>query len=419
MKQKILLILLVAFSTQLFSQCATSDSTNMGPGYVNDVFYSFQNGTVKTVPNSNWHMAFSVQGSKFIPHPETGVSIRVNSVKGNVLVKLNGANAANWRAIDTTGLYTLPERLDSFKSWDFGAFNKGYNYNKAPFNFIWGAYNSTTKNVDGNNVFVLYNKTAGVYKKVFIKSLGWDTLWNVIISNIDNSDSTNLIFSKNSFPNRLFVYYDMINKQLNDREPAKNTWDLVWTRYKDVVTQFNVTGAYPLTGILVNKSDTVAKNTGKKCNEVWLSSVTAPFLYQADNIGWDWKIAPQGPGAFAMVDTFVFFVKNSPSNYYKLSFNKFGGSATGKTYFSVNQVSASLNKIDLNTTSIYPNPTSGLLKINSEETILNIELIDVTGSKSNLMLNNNTIDISNLSSGIYMLNIQTKSGIYSHKLVKA
>ncbi len=419
MKQKILLYLLVAFSTQLFSQCATSDSTNMGPGYVNDVFYSFQNGTVKTVPNNNWHMAFSVQGSQFPIHPETGVSIRVNSVKGNVLVKLNGASPANWRKIDTTGLYALPERLDSFKTWDIGGFNKDYNYNKAPFNFIWGAYNNTTHNVEGTNVYVLYNKTAGVYKKVFIKALVYDTLWNVIISNIDNSDSTNLIFSKGSFPNRLFVYYDAVNKQLNDREPARNTWDLVWTRYKDVVTQFNVTGAYPLTGVLVNKSDTVAKNMGKKCNEVWLTSVTAPFIKSTDNIGWDWKIAPQGPGPFGIVDTFVFFVKNSPTKYYKLSFNKFGGSATGKTYFSVNQVSASINKIDLNTTNIYPNPTSGLLKINSEETILNIELIDVTGSKSNLIMNNNTIDISNLSSGIYMLNIQTKSGVYSHKLVKA
>jgi len=391
----------------------------MGPGYVNDVFYSFKNGTVKTVANNNWHMAFSVQGSQFPLHPETGVSIRVNSVKGNVLVKLNSANAANWRKIDTTGLYALPERLDSFKTWDIGAFNKGYNYSKAPFNFVWGSYNNATHNIEGTNVFVLYNKAAGVYKKVFIKSLGFDTLWNVIISNIDNSDSTNLIFSKGKFPDRLFVYYDVVNKQLNDREPARNTWCLVWTRYKDIVTQFNVTGAYPLTGILANKSDTIAKNMGKKCNEVWLTSVTAPFLQNTNNIGWDWKIPPQGPGAFVMVDTFVYFVKNTASNYYKLSFNKFGGSATGKTYFSVNQVSASLNKIDLNTTSIYPNPTTGLLKINSEETILNIELIDVTGSKSNLIMNNNTIDISNLASGIYLLNIHTKSGIYSHKLVKA
>ncbi|MDI1234744.1 MAG: T9SS type A sorting domain-containing protein [bacterium] len=418
MKQKLIIFLLVVCSTKLFSQCVTSDSTVMGPAYANDVFYSLQNGTVKTESNNNWNLAFSVQGSQFPLKPETGVAIRVNSVKGNTLVKLNGANTANWRKIDTTGLFTLPERLDSFKTWDISAFTKGYNYTKAPFNFIWGNYNNTTHDVEGNNVFVLYNKNAGMYKKIFIKSLGYDTLWNVIISNIDNSDSTNLIFSKGQYPNRLFVYYDLINKQLINREPAKNTWDLVWTRYKDVVTIFNVTAPYPVTGVLSNKNTKIAKNLGKKCNEIWLTNVNAPFISDIDNIGWDWKIAPQGPGPFVIVDTFVYFIKNIANKDYKVSFNGFIGSSAGKSYFSVTPVSASLKNINNNVSNIYPNPANGSVNISSNETISNIELIDITGASTKLIANNNMIDISNLASGIYILNIQTKSGISSHKLVK-
>lgn len=419
MKQKIILILLVAFSTKLFSQCPTSDSTTMGAGYANDVFYSMQNGTVKTVSNNNWHLAFSVQGSQFPVHPETGVSIRVNSVKGNVLVKLNGANPANWRAIDTTGLSTLPERLDSFKTWDISAFTKDYNYTKAPFNFIWGAYNNTSHNVEGSSVFVLYNKTTNMYKKIFIKALEYDTLWNVIISNVDNTDSTNLIFGKGQYPNRLFAYYDIVNKQLIDREPAKSTWDLVWTRYKDVVTQFNVTGAYPLSGILANKNTTMAKNIGKKCNEVWLGNVTAPYLTNIDNIGWDWKISPTGPPfQFVMEDSLVYFVKTNANKYYKVSFNGFTGSTSGKTYLSKNELSTSVRNIKTNAANIYPNPTNGLVKINSIEAILNIEIIDIKGVVKTLTANNNTIDISSLESGIYMLNIQTPSGVSTHKLIK-
>ncbi len=418
MKNKFILLMSIFCSSQLFSQCLTSDSTVMGPGYANDVFYSCKNGTVKTVSNNNWHMAFSVQGSQFPTHSETGVSIRVNSVKGNVLVKLPNANATNWRKIDTTGLYSMRERLDSFKTWDMSAFTREYNISTSPFNFIWGTYNNITHNVEGTNVFILYNKTAGIYKKVFVKSLGFDTLWNVIISNIDNSDSTNLIFGKGQYPNRLFVYYDMVNKQLINREPAKSTWDIVWTRYKDIVTQNSVTLPYPLTGILANKDVTIAKNLGKKCNEVWVGNVTAPYVSQTDIIGWDWKVAPQGPGPFTLVDTFIYFIKAQDGKTYKMAFNGFTGSASGKTYLSGREVSASLNNIDANNFTVYPNPANGIVKINTTAAILNVALIDINGAKTTLNAINNSVDLSSFAAGIYILNIQTSNGVISQKLIK-
>ncbi|MES2618959.1 MAG: hypothetical protein V4613_13865, partial [Bacteroidota bacterium] len=158
MKHFFTILTLSLFSTKIFAQCAPSDSTIMGASYINDVFYSFKNGVVKTESNTNWQLAFSVQRSQFPSNPTNGVSVRVNTVKGCNLVKLgSSANAANWRAIDTTGLYMMPTRLDSMKTWDISAFTKEYNAGTSPFNFIWGNYNMTTKNVDGSSVFILYN----------------------------------------------------------------------------------------------------------------------------------------------------------------------------------------------------------------------------------------------------------------------
>jgi hypothetical protein len=418
MKQKFLLLLLVAFSTKLFSQCAPTDTVTMGAGYANDVFYSLKNKIIKIEPNNNWHLAFSVQGSQFPVHPETGVSIRVNSVKGNVLVKLPGANAANWRSIDTTGLSLLPERLDSFKTWDISAFTKEYNYTTAPFNFIWGAYNNTTHNVVGTSVFVLYNKTANFYKKVFINKLVADTVWNVIISNIDNTDSTNLIFNKSAYPNRLFVYYDIVGKQLINREPVKTDWDIVWTRYKDMVTQFSVTSPYPLTGILANKGVTIAKNLGKKCNEVYPGNVTAPYISETNNIGWDWKIAPMGPGPYTIVDTFVFFVKAKDNNTYKLSFNSFGGSANGSTVINGRNVTSVKDIRSSNTIIVYPNPANSLVNLNTKETILNVSLTNMSGCEQTLNIVNNTVNFSDIANGIYIIKIQTSEGLYTQKIVR-
>lgn len=418
MKHFLTILTLTLFSSKIFAQCAPSDSTIMGASYANDVFYSFKNGVVKTESNSNWQLAFSVQRSQFPNNPTNGVSIRVNTVKGCNLVKLgSSANAANWRSIDTTGLYLMPVRLDSMKTWDISAFTKEYNVSSAPFNFIWGNYNMTTKNVDGSSVFVLYNKTANWYKKVFIKQLGYDSMWNVIISNVDNTDSTNLIFSKTSYPNRLFVYYDVVNKQLVDREPTNASWDVVWTRYTEMATQGPTTIPYPFTGILSNKGVTVAKNVGLKCDKVWLGKTNATYSANTDAIGQNWKYSNMGP--FFIVDTFVYFVKAKDAADYKLSFNSFVGNSAGKTVFSVKSESLSTSGVTTNNTiKIYPNPSNTVINIASAETIQEVLLTDVKGAMLAVKAINNSIDISDLANGIYVLQVTTANGTYTQKIIK-
>jgi hypothetical protein len=243
-------------------------------------------------------------------------------------------------------------------------------------------------------------------------------MWNVIMSNIDNSDSVYLKFAKSQFPNRLFVYYDMVNKQLNDREPAKSDWDLVWTRYKDVATVFGNTAPFALTGILSNKGVTVAKNIGKKCNEVWPGNVSASYISEINVVGWDWKISPQGPTPFIMVDTFVYFVKSQDGKTYKLSFNSFSGSSTGSTVLNGRDVT-SVKKVNANNAvKLYPNPSNGLMTLSTDKNIQKVTLIDHKGAVQTLNLNNNTIDLSGLANGIYLIQMQSSDGVYTSKIVK-
>jgi len=71
---------------------------------------------------------------------------------------------------------------------------------------------------------------------------------------------------------------------------------------------------------------------------------------------------------------------------------------------------------------IYPNPTSGELKIeNGELKIENIEIYNITGQKItfNFQLSTfNSIDISDLPTGIYFLRIQTENGTVVRKVIK-
>src|SRR5690606_3710943 len=114
-------------------------------------------------------------------------------------------NWSNWHNLDTTGLYMKEELIDSDTSWGLSAFTKGYNASN-PFNFVFGNYNQTSHSIEGTTVYVLYNKSADWYKKVFISSLVADTMWKFYISNLDNTDSNYVEINKKDYKDRNFVY---------------------------------------------------------------------------------------------------------------------------------------------------------------------------------------------------------------------
>ena len=74
--------------------------------------------------------------------------------------------------------------------------------------------------------------------------------------------------------------------------------------------------------------------------------------------------------------------------------------------------------------TLFPNPTTGELTINSEQlTINNVEIFDVYGRKlsSNHLISKSSnlqINISHLPAGIYFVQIRTEQGIISKKVVK-
>lgn len=67
----------------------------------------------------------------------------------------------------------------------------------------------------------------------------------------------------------------------------------------------------------------------------------------------------------------------------------------------------------------YPNPCSSNLNIEIESKVISIAIIDAMGSKIKAYLNsNNTIDVSKLSKGVYLLQVETNKGIVRKKFIK-
>ena len=71
--------------------------------------------------------------------------------------------------------------------------------------------------------------------------------------------------------------------------------------------------------------------------------------------------------------------------------------------------------------SLYPNPANKFVVVNSNETIANVSIIDAIGQKvfESSSITNKTIDISNLTNGLYIIQIENSKGvIYTNKFIK-
>ncbi len=98
--------------------------------------------------------------------------------------------------------------------------------------------------------------------------------------------------------------------------------------------------------------------------------------------------------------------------------NLFIGNGNGNILVYQGLEVVNLKEISETDISIYPNPATSQLTINSNQlSITNITIIDITGKTvKSINKNTNTVDVSNLQNGLYILQVQTQEGISNSTL---
>jgi hypothetical protein len=85
--------------------------------------------------------------------------------------------------------------------------------------------------------------------------------------------------------------------------------------------------------------------------------------------------------------------------------------------FSINNVGIEEDKL-LNEIVVYPNPTSGIVQIESLVHVNNIDVLDLTGRIVLSYENNETADLTSLTAGVYLIKISTDSGDFVRRVLK-
>lgn len=410
MKRELQTFIIILITTLSIQAQEVTINTSLGVGYTNELYYKLSTQNEIAYLANSWDIAF-LRTSNF------DLGVRVNDGIG--IQVFEAANTpVGYDTVDVTNEATWTELHNSDTNWSNGAFMNTSLTGGLAFGF--GNYNPSSNTVEGQIVFVL-KYPDGSYKKFFIETyLGAYTFkYSSWTGSAWTADITETV-ANSSNPNNRFNYYSLQTESEVISEPAATDWDFVFRKYN---TFLNPPGQwYNVTGVLHNPNVEIAQN-----DEPGGMPMNPSLTYSDDmnTIGYDWKAF--GGTGFVVDSDKAYYVKYTDDTVYRLTFTAFSGTSSGDLTFIINNVTDALSIEDVSQNvsfGIYPNPSIDkqinlVYDVNKlTGTNNNVAIYSTTGQKvyESALQNesgfyNKNLDLSSLSSGIYML--QFTSGTFS------
>ncbi|MBS1590131.1 MAG: HmuY family protein [Bacteroidetes bacterium] len=277
---------------------AEISNVNMGEDYANQVYFNFSTGkVVLTSPVLSWDIALESSAE--------GYHVFMNGGKD---VSLYNTHSTDFAAINESNAYNVADT-----AWGFD------NPSGLPNSTYAGDWEKDR--VSKNEVFILkYND--GSFKKFVLKSVS-DTNYTILFGEINSKTSSSISIPKDSSYN--YAYFNFETNQIAHPEPPRNSYDLVFTRYRYIYYNLDNT-RYSVTGALLNPYGTsgVADSSIRFVNILFTSPlVQQPFSNHRDVIGFNWKDYNFTTAHYDTKPANVYVVKTQSGAYWKLHFLDF------------------------------------------------------------------------------------------------
>jgi len=387
----------------------------MGQGYANDVWYSFENGVVASAERNTWDIGFYTN--------TWSAGVIINDGIGTELVTYGNGDTSSWNAIDTTGMAGWKRLYNSDTIWEDGAFNR--NALGHP-DYGWGIYNMVSHDVVGDSIYIV-KLANGSYKKLWIeRKNSTNNTFYFTVANLDGTNQFSETLDVSPYEEKLFVYYNLSIGMVIDREPAKDSWDLMFSRYMGIVFDNDGNPSnYVVVGVLNNVG--TGANENHPVSPDFVEWYAQPMEFYKTVIGSDWKYFDMNTFSYSVTDSLVYFVQSLKGDIYKFVPISFSGMGEGKTVFShelISMVNVSENIADAEI-RIFPNPASDQVNIDltglaTEKVTL--EIYDLSGRlllQQEQMNSANTLKFSvqEFKKGLYLLQVRTAEKVYSQQLI--
>lgn len=388
------------------AQQSILDTVTTGQNYAHQKFYSLQDGIKASSDFDSWTLGFGVDAFNY------DAPIRFNSLIGDIRVLPNADINTALESVDTTGWAAASSLYDQDTNYFQGALSRTTT-DPNDLLYFWGKYSTITHMI---NPIATFGAEIGSDFYLFRFTLAAvQNTYTIEFYKLGDTQSEIYDINLNNYATKNYVYFDVINKNTVDLEPASSDWDLFFGKY---YTNYQNIAMYAVAGVLNNVGTQVARvvdANAENYNFTWNETFSA----HNNVIGYDWK--QSGQTGVTMADSIVYFVKAKNGEIWKLFFTNFisgtgNGSDAGSYIFKKELVSSlsTQNHSEI-FTEMYPNPTNNTLQIvvdaNNDS---KVDIFSTTGAKvysSQLEngLQTHTINTSSLLNGIYQVVISTNN----------
>lgn len=421
----------LAIAANASAQGWIPDTVSMGANYSNDVYYSFENGTVASPSNTNWHIA--VEALNPLTDEHGGVGIWINEASKGEKVKLyplhkqGSLDFATLSASDTVGLMNDEFSLhNSSITYADGAFNSTAG-TIDPFDYGWGEYSMDpidtfpAHSVVGDSVYLLITGTGGGMGQpmtqtgayfVWPRSVVNGTEWTLFVKPVGSNETQMVTISTEM--DQVFKYYHFTDGVL-DREPSKADWNIDFTNYMDLYGGPETGGNASLqsvTGVLSNYNNPMAQLDNLVPNDVDTNNITQTFSNDINIIGFDWKVLNFETFSYDLTDSLSWFVKSGNGDIWQIYFD----------YFATDQVTQE-RKIGLQKRKVFTHPITGINQINQNINTIILAPNPSENDATNILvdakkdLNNTQITITDISGRTVFTSVKNiKSGFQQLRL---
>jgi hypothetical protein len=411
MKKILYLISAVVISTSASAQIVV-DTITTGTGYLNQQYYQLSTGAKKQAGAKIWHVAFCSLTQ------QPGMSIRFNSLIGDLRFLPNGDPDASLTTVDTTGWSAESRLVDQDSNYFIGAFDQ--NAGSSQLDYSWGEYNQTSHTVNAKRLFGALIGT-DFYVMKFSLTATTNT-FHITYIKLGDANETTYDLNSTSYASKNYIYTNLIDKSVLDLEPKTSEWDLFFGQY---VADVGGGQYYPVAGVLNNlKTEVVKVITHDAVNQ----TPTGNEVFSKNNniINYTWKNA--GPGGVTVADTVVFFMKATDGAVWKLRFTGFISASAANlpgSYILEKQIMSAvgLDKTTQTFMEMYPNPANDMVQIivdaqnNTEISVFSLTGEQVYSTSVSNGLQNVQVNTADLSNGIYQVVVSSNGNQTTKKLV--
>ena len=312
MLKNIALFLLVFCSSQLL---VAQQIVSVGSNYQNQTYYSFAQGSIKSVPLDAWDVAIETAGDYAIRINEaigTRLWVKTTDIRQNCTLGTNCRGLQDYipSNYDTTGMMngqnSWVELHNDYTSWKEGAFNQEDDpAGGHVLDYGWGAYKAFSSDpahaIIGYRIFII-QLADGKFKQFFVRkstSSGYEFAY----ADLDGSNVQDFVIDRNDYANKLFAYHNIRTSKTDSLDPNNDEWDLLLTAYPANKAQGDLSKKL---GFLHNHGYETAELEGVDVN----CANSLLFDASIDVIGHDWYYSNPSCGCRETKDSLLYIVKD-------------------------------------------------------------------------------------------------------------